>query len=164
MRNAQYWINHLGLLPHPEGGHFREVYRSDEIIRLDSLPDRFTGDRTFSTSIYFLLTKNEFSTFHKINSDELWHFYDGDPLTIYVIDNMGVLTVHKLGLFPDKGILPQVTIRANHWFASETTGNFSLVGCTVSPGFDFSDFEIAERQMLISQFDEHRDIIERYTR
>ena len=164
MRDAQYWINHLDLLPHPEGGHFKEVYRSDEKIKRSALPGRFPDDRAFSTSIYFLLQKREFSAFHKIKSDEVWHFYDGDPVSITMIDDKGKLTTYKLGLSPHKGIMPQVTIPANNWFASETTGNFSLVGCTVSPGFDFDDFEMADRDLLISQNGEHREIIERLTR
>ncbi len=164
MRNAQYWISHLNLLPHPEGGHFKEVYRSDEKIKRSSLPDRFPDDRAFSTSIYFLLQKDEFSAFHKIKSDEVWHFYDGDPVSIYMIDDKGKLTTYKLGLSPHNDIMPQVTIPANNWFASETTGNFSLVGCTVSPGFDFDDFEMGDRNLLISQNGEHREIIEQYTR
>ncbi len=163
MRDAHYWINHLNLLPHPEGGYYKEVYRSGEEINKESLPDRFQGTRAFSTSIYFLLEKGDFSAFHRIKSDEVWHFYDGAPISIYVIDNEGALTIHKLGLSPDKGITPQLTIPANHWFASESTGNFSLVGCTVAPGFDFIDFEMADRNSLINLYTEHREIIEKYT-
>lgn len=164
MRDASFWVKHLNLLPHPEGGYFKEVYKSDEVIKKNSLPDRFSGDRAFSTSIYFLLEKNDFSAFHKIKSDEVWHFYDGDTIAIYVIDNEGELTVHKLGLSPDKGIMPQITIPANTWFASESTGSFSLVGCTVSPGFDFNDFEMGNRNTLFNNYPEHREIITRYTR
>jgi len=124
MRNAQYWINHLNLLPHLEGGYFNEVYRSGEEITKESLPDRYLGNRPFSTSIYFLLEKSNFSAFHRIKSDETWHFYDGDPVSIYVIDDKGKLVNYKLGLSPDTGIMPQVTIPANNWFASESSGNF----------------------------------------
>jgi len=164
IRDASYWIEHLNLLPHPEGGYYKEVYRSGEEVKRQSLPDRFPGDRSFSTSIYFLLEKDNFSAFHRIKSDEVWHFYDGDPISIYVIDTDGILTLYKLGLSPDKGIVPQVTIPANTWFASESTGKFSLVGCTVSPGFDFNDFEMADRGLLIKQLENQHKIIEKFTR
>lgn len=164
MRNAQYWIQHLNLIPHKEGGYFREVYRSNEQILANSLPERFTDDRVFSTAIYFLLEKGDFSTFHKIKSDEIWHFYDGDPVNIHIIDDNGFLTTTKLGLSAENNILPQATITANQWFAAETIGEFSLVGCTVSPGFDFNDFEIAERNSLVKLHNEHRKIIEQFTR
>ena len=164
MRNAEYWIKHLNLLPHQEGGYFKEVYRSVEEIKRSSLPDRFPGDRAFSTSIYFLLEKGDFSAFHKIKSDELWHFYDGAPISIHVINDNGILTTYKLGLSPENKIMPQVTIFANQWFAAESLGDFSLVGCTVSPGFDFNDFEIAERNNLINLHKEHKKIIEQFTR
>ncbi|MAE08183.1 MAG: hypothetical protein CL661_05420 [Bacteroidetes bacterium] len=164
MRNAQYWIKNLDLIPHKEGGYFREVYRSHEQILKCSLPDRFTDNKVFSTSIYFMLEKSDFSAFHKIKSDEIWHYYDGDPITIYVIDNNGKLNTYQLGLSPENNIMPQITIYANQWFAAETMGDFSLVGCTVSPGFDFHDFEIAERNELIGLYKEHRKIIEQFTR
>lgn len=164
MRNAQYWIKHLDLLPHKEGGYFKEVYRSVGEIKNSSLPQRFPGDRAFSTSIYFLLENRDFSAFHKIKSDELWHFYDGAPISIYVINDNGILTTYKLGLSPEKNIMPQVTIFANQWFAAESMGDFSLVGCTVSPGFDFHDFEIAKRNKLINLHKEHKQIIEQFTR
>lgn len=164
MRNAQYWIQHLNLLPHKEGGYYKEVYRSNEQVLKNSLPERFTNDRVFSTSIYFLLEKGDFSAFHKIKSDEIWHHYDGAPVTIHVINNEGLLSTRKLGLSPEIKIMPQVTITANHWFAAETMGDFSLVGCTVSPGFDFHDFEIADRNVLLNNYIEHKKIIEQFTR
>lgn len=164
MRDANYWIKHLNLLPHPEGGYFREVYRSDEKIKGSSLPDRFTNDRHINTSIYFLLCKDMFSAFHRIKSDEIWHFYDGDHVSIYMINDENKLITYKLGLLPEKGILPQITIPANNWFASESTGDFSLVGCTVSPGFNFNDFEMGDRNSMIYQYPKHRNIIERLTK
>jgi uncharacterized protein len=163
MRNAQYWIKHLNLIRHPEGGYFKEVYRSKENISDNCLPQRFSSERAFSTSIYYLLEKGDFSAFHKIKSDELWHFYDGDPISIYVIDEDCNLTTYKLGLSPENDILPQVSIFANQWFASESMGEYSLVGCTVSPGFDFSDFEIADRDTLKNSYSKHAKIIEKFT-
>jgi predicted cupin superfamily sugar epimerase len=164
MKNASYWINSLNLLPHPEGGYYKETYRSSGKIKDSSLPTNFIGNRAFSTAIYFLLEKGNFSAFHRIKSDELWHFYDGDPIAIHVINNNGILTTHMLGKQPDKGIFPQITIPANSWFASESIGNYSLAGCTVSPGFDFNDFEMADRNKLIGLHSKHISIIEKFTR
>ncbi len=164
MNNSSYWINSLNLLPHPEGGYYKEAYRSIENIDTKSLPERFAGNRPFSTAIYFLLEKGNFSAFHRIKSDELWHFYDGDPIAIHVINNNGILITHMLGLQPHKGLFPQITIPANTWFASESIGDFSLAGCTVSPGFDFTDFEMANREVLTSLFPDHHTIIKQFTR
>ena len=164
MKDSAYWINSLGLLPHPEGGFYKETYRSNEEITNNALPDRFSGNRSFATAIYFLLEEGNFSAFHKIKSDEIWHFYDGSPVLIHTIDNDGTLITYKLGNSPIDGVFPQITIPANTWFASESTGNFSLVGCTVSPGFDFNDFEMANRKMLVNLFEKHRAIIEKFTR
>ncbi len=163
MKTSKFWINKLDLLSHPEGGYFKEVYRSSEKIDLSSLPLGFNGNRSLSTSIYFLLEKGQFSAFHKIKSDEIWHFYDGNPLTIYVINVEGNIEQYKLGLDPDNNFLPQVTIPANCWFAAATKGDYTLVGCTVSPGFDFHDFTMADRNELINQFPVHRKIIEDFT-
>jgi len=164
MKDSAYWINSLGLLPHPEGGFYKETYRSNEEITNNALPDRFSGNRSFATAIYFLLEEGNFSAFHKIKSDEIWHFYDGSPVLIHTIDNDGTLITYKLGNSPIDGVFPQITIPANTWFASESTGNFSLVGCTVSPGFDFNDFEMANRKRLVNLFEKHRAIIEKFTR
>src|SRR4051794_33637280 len=95
--NAQYYINHLNLQPHPEGGYFKETYRAKETIAAEALPSRFNGDRSFSTSIYYLLQQGDFSAFHKINSDECWHFYAGQTLLIHVIENDGTYSCIKLG-------------------------------------------------------------------
>lgn len=164
MTTAKYWIKNLNLLPHPEGGFYKESYRSSEIIPHNYMPNRFDGDRAFSTAIYFLLEKGNFSAFHRIKSDEIWHFYDGDSVAIYEINNKGIFTKHILGKQIDKGELLQIVIPANSWFASESTGNFSLVGCTVAPGFDFNDFEMAKQNILINQFEQHQNIIKKFTR
>lgn len=163
MKTSSYWVEKLELLPHPEGGYFKELYRSSEDIKQDSLPIRFTGNRSFSTSIYFLLEKNQKSAFHRIKSDELWHFYDGEPATIFVIDDSGKLTEYKIGLSPEDNIFPQVIIPANCWFAAESNGNFTLAGCTVSPGFDFEDFEMASRENLTKIFPHLKQLILKFT-
>ena len=163
MRSSKYWIDKLNLVSHPEGGYFKDVYRSDESLKAASLPSRFLGDRSFSTAIYFLLEKGQKSAFHRIKSDELWHFYDGDPVIIYIIDQKGSLSTLKLGLNFNKGYSPQIVIPANCWFAAETEGNFTLSGCTVAPGFNFDDFELAARNKLSEEFPQHKVLINKFT-
>ena len=164
MRTADYWVQKLNLLPHPEGGYFRETYRSSESIAAENLPIGFVGDRNHSTAIYFLLENGQRSVFHKIKSDEIWHFYDGDPLIIYVIEENGSITELELGLTDDNDGLPQAVVPAGRWFAAESTGEYTLVGCTVSPGFDFADFEMADRSELVGDYPNLKDIIQKFTK
>ncbi len=165
MKDASYWIAALDMQGHPEGGFFKEVYRSDERLPASALPARFGGDRAFSTSIYFLLRSNEFSSLHRIQSDEIWHFYDGASLTVHVIDTAGSLQELRLGRNVERGERFQVVVKAGNWFGAtvESSESFALVGCTVAPGFDFADFELAKREDLLAQFPEHRAVIERLT-
>jgi uncharacterized protein len=162
---ASYWIDKLQLTSHIEGGAFREVYRSALIIPLRSLPLFFQGDRNVSTSIYFLLTKGQFSAFHRIASDELWHFYFGDPLLIHEIGHNGNLITHRLGNDPEKGECFQAVVRAGSWFASVPAegSEYALVGCTVAPGFDFGDFELAGPALAL-QYPQYEKIIGDLTR
>ena len=162
-QQARKYIKQLGLIKHPEGGYFKEVYRSGEIIRQKHLPKRYKSARNFSTSIFFLLEGNQFSSFHKLKSDELWHFYDGSTVLIYVIDKQGNLSVNKLG--NEKQCSFQITIKKGNWFAAEIENkkSFSLFGCTVSPGFDFEDFELGNRDTLVKNFPLHKKIIKRLT-
>ena len=160
-RDSNYWVKKLKLEPHPEGGWFKEVYRSKETIDHSALPDKFTGSRNYSTAIYYLLEKGDYSAFHRIKSDELWHFYDGDSLEIIEIALSGELTKHILGLDIDAVTRPQITIPAGSWFAARPLGNYTLAGCTVSPGFDFQDFEMASREALLNEFPQHKNIIEK---
>lgn len=151
--------------PHPEGGWYKETYRSEGAIPSSVLAG-FDGDRSYATGIYFLLTKENFSAFHRIKSDEMWHFYDGDGLTVHEIKPDNEYVEHKLGLELENGEKPQLVIKAKSWFASEVKqgGSWCLVGCTVSPGFHFQDFELAERDELISEYPDHSTIITRLTR
>src|SRR5438128_11315414 len=103
MKNAQYWIEKLGLEKHPEGGWFKEVYKADERIKKEHLHKRYSGDRHHSTSIYFLITSKEFSAFHRIKSDELWHFYNGSVITVHMINGDGKYSKVKLGREHEKG-------------------------------------------------------------
>ncbi len=168
MNDATFWIERLDLRPHPEGGYFRETYRAGETIAPPALPERFGGARAFSTAVYFLLTRDAFSAFHRIRSDELWHFYAGDAVTLVILDadGKGALTTASLGRDPVRGDSPQVVIPAGAWFAAEVAsqGEFALVGCTVAPGFDFADFELGERVQLVQRYPHHRGVIERLTR
>ena len=166
MASAEAWIEQLALTPHPEGGYFREVYRSDGVIKKAALPDGFSGDRNYATSIYFLLQGDDFSSFHRIRQDELWHFHDGVPLTVHVISGDGNYSELKLGLDPTNGYLPQGVVKAGSWFAAtiEDSAGFSLVACTVAPGFEFADFEMPTEEALTSLFPQHADLIHRLTR
>lgn len=157
------YINNLELLPHPEGGYYKETYRSSSLIEGNG---EFPGGRAFATAIYFLIEANNFSAFHKIKSDETWHFYGGSALEVIELDVFGKLTSTVVG--PDilNGQLLQYTVAAGNWFASRVLNGapFSLVGCTVAPGFDFRDFEMAKRQELLNSFPQHSDIITALTR
>ena len=166
MRTSEHWIRELGLTPHPEGGHFRETYRSAETVAADALPDRFDGDRCLGTAIYFLLAGANFSAFHRIRSDEAWHFHDGTGLTIHVLTAGGTHERRLLGLDVERGDSPQVVVPAGYWFAAEVTSpdGFALVSCTVAPGFDYLDFELADRAALAAQYPPHRELVERLTR
>jgi hypothetical protein len=164
-RTAEYWINKLQLTTHIEGGAFREMYRSAVTAPAATLPPAFTGDRSFCTCIYFLLQHHQFSAFHKIKSDEGWHFYYGDPLIVYEIDQKGHMIEHRLGCDPDNNESFQCVIGAGNWFAARLApgGSYALVGCTVSPGFDFVDFELANQQELIAAYPEHESLIKALT-
>ena len=164
--SARFWIEHLQLTHHIEGGSFREVYRSPLIATLSSPPGGPASERNFSTSIYFLLEQGQFSAFHRIRSDEVWHFYTGDTLLIYEIDSNGGLQIHRLGKDPGKEEAFQTVIKAGNWFASAVVenGEYALVGCTVSPGFEFADFELANKEELLKTFPVHGELINRFCR
>src|SRR4051794_9741799 len=115
---ASDWITYLQLHPHPEGGHFRETYRSTEVIPQSGLPNRFSGGRSFSTAIYFLLQETEFSALHRIKADEIWHFYAGTPLVVTVIDPAGTLSQIHLGPHPLQGQTFQACVPAGCWFGA----------------------------------------------
>lgn len=163
---AKDYIEHLQLLPHPEGGYYKETYRSDWMISESIAEKGFTGDRSLVTAIYFLIEKDNFSALHRIKSDEIWHFYAGDPLEVIEISGEGELICTKIGNNILNGEQPQYTVKAGRWFGSRVLkgGAFSLVGCTVAPGFDFRDFEMGDRGKLVSDFQEYWEIIGEMTR
>lgn len=164
-RTADYWIDKLHLEPHPEGGFFRESYRSAGVIPASALPNYF-GSRNFSTAIYFLLKGNQFSAFHKLKSDEVWHFYDGCSLNIHVILPEGTLITKTLGADFDNGESLQQVIPANHWFAAKPAdaNGFTLAGCTLAPGFDFNDFELGTFAQLSGLFPQHTTVFRGFAR
>ncbi len=166
MNRGEQWIEALQLRRHPEGGWFREMYRAEETIPHQSLPSRFTGDRPFSTAIYFLVNETDFSALHRFKQDELWHFYDGTSLTIHMIDPAGTYSAVKLGRNIQAGEEPMAVVKAGSLFGGSVNdpNSYALVCCTVAPGFDFADFEMPSRAQLLEQYPQHRQIIEQLTR
>jgi len=165
MNSAGYWINTLELQPHPEGGHYRETYRAGGRIPATGRPGDCDGPRAYSTAIYFLLQGREISSLHRLKSDELWHFYTGATLTLHLLDPRGGHHQIRLGDDPTTGSSFQACIPAGTWFGAmvDDPASFTLVGCTVAPGFDFTDFELGRRQALRQQFPQHADIIKALT-
>jgi uncharacterized protein len=203
--SAKYWIERLRLERHPEGGYFRQTYKSGSIVEPqvseNSRPTKSTlvaksairvgqpgpgGARAASTAIYFLLEGKSFSAFHRLRWDEMWHFYGGSPLVVHVINAAGEYSSIFLGDDPGADQVFQAVVKAGCWFASEIVRNphpstgsgqaftqnrgeaghppWALVGCTVAPGFEFEDFELAKREELMRRFPQHRELIERLTR
>lgn len=169
MLTAQQLTEALGLLPHPEGGFYRETYRAHDLLPQEALGTRHSGPRAASTAIYFLVTAGSFSALHRIASDEVWHFYAGHPLEVISIDEHDVLHVVRLGMDLAAGQVPQYVVPQGRWFGSRllaphASDAYALVGCTVAPGFDFADFELAERSALLARYPQHAAFVEALTR
>lgn len=160
---AKYYIQKLQLKKHPEGGYYREIYRANEMFYIDQ--PKKSLKRNVSTSIYFLLEGAQVSKFHKLKSDEQWHFYDGTAVKIFIIDEYGKLKEIILGKKIESGELFQTVIKKSNWFAAEVLSkkSYALIGCTVSPGFDFSDFELGKRKNLTEDYPKHIEIIKKFT-
>jgi hypothetical protein len=156
----------LRMVKHPEGGYYRETFRSADEIQVAGLPARYGASRSASTAIYFLLEGNEISALHRIQSDEVWHFYAGSALTLHVIAPGGHARTCVLGPDVDRGDAFQAVVPARHWFGATVndTSSFALVGCTVAPGFCFEDIELGDRGALVAKYPQHRALIERLTR
>ncbi|MDR3369227.1 cupin domain-containing protein [Rhodoferax sp.] len=163
---AQSYVQTLQMQPHPEGGYFKETYRSAQVMDVARPGSAELASRNISTGIYFLLEQGNFSAFHKIRSDEMWHFYAGHALEVLELAENGQMRCTRLG--PDllHGEVFQHVVPADTWFAARVAGNgaFSLVGCTVAPGFDFADFSMADRAALLAAFPQHRQTITDLTR
>ncbi|MDD2998266.1 MAG: cupin domain-containing protein [Candidatus Riflebacteria bacterium] len=158
---AREWVTALNLRQHPEGGYFAEVYRADGCIPRNILPGH-QGDRPFMTSIYFMLPSGTVSRFHRLKSDEVWYHHAGGSLTIHQLDVEGNYLTLRLGAALARGECLQAVVRAGTWFgATADTDEAALVGCAVAPGFDFADFELADRQNMLADFSQHHEIIRR---
>jgi predicted cupin superfamily sugar epimerase len=157
---ADALIAALDLRPHPEGGFYREIYRSP--LSLDGLPHG--APRPALTGIYFLLPAGTFSAWHRVRSDEVWHHYQGDPVRLHVIVG-GVHHSHRLGQDILAGERPQVVVPADAWQAAEPIGDrYALCGCNVAPGFDFADFEMPEADDLVRLLPDHAALARRLGR
>ena len=156
--SAENIISDLNLLKHPEGGWYSETYRSQGDLETER------GKRSVATVIYFMLKSGEKSAFHRLESDEFWYFHQGSSLDVHVIDKDGSYTLHNIGFLDGKGTKPQILLPAGCWFAAECSdeNSYSLVSCSVHPGFDFEDFELADKSKLLEQFPQHREIISLY--
>jgi len=159
-RTVSYWIEHLNLQPHPEGGYYREIFRSEqEVVRNQS-----STVRQACTSIYYLLSGADYSGFHRIASDEIWYFHKGEPLLLHVIDQNGIYGKFELADL-ETGSL-SIAIKAGCWFAAEipSKDGYTLASCAVAPGFEFSEFEMAKEANLIELYPSHSLLFNRLCR
>ena len=158
--NAAYWIEHLRLQPHPEGGYYKEIFRSNQQVLRPGADEA----KQACTSIYYLLEGNDFSGFHRLASDELWYFHKGMPLVIHVIDDAGLYIAHELS-DAETGSL-SIVIQGGLWFASGIPSGegFTLVSCAVAPGFDFSEFEMAKKEEMKTLYPQHTDLLNKFCR
>ncbi len=164
MTSIDKFISKLGLLPHPEGGYYKETYRSKGKTNFIAEGLSEKSIRNYSTCIYYLLTDDTFSAFHRIRQDEIWHFYSGNTIHLYTISPEGELNEILIGSNIENNEVPQYVVPAGFWFAARVEKDFALAGCTVSPGFDFRDFELANRDQLVSRFPHCKEIILNLTR
>jgi len=166
MLTAERIIKLYNMKPLPdEGGYYVETYRSQEGIEKACLPERFGEDRCHSTAIFYLLTPDTKSFFHRLKSDEIYHFYLGDPVQMVLIHPNGTTKVLFLGQDLQAGQFVQAVVPAGIWMGSMLLegGKFALMGTTVAPGFEFSDREMGEREMLLDQYPQHEGFIKMLT-
>ncbi len=165
MKSAEYWIQHLQLMPHTEGGFFRETYRSNIPIPMDKLPRGFSEERKIVTSIYYLLRSEDVSKMHRLKSDEIWYFHCGSTMRIHMIDTEGNKHTFYLGDNYEKAESFSLLIPAGNIFCAEIVKNdsYCLVSCVVAPGFDYKDYEIFEQEDLLQAYPKHTDLITRFT-
>jgi predicted cupin superfamily sugar epimerase len=164
---AQEIIDALGMEPHPtEGGWFVETYRCPESAEGDGLPGRYAASRTHSTAIYYLLTPDTFSEIHRLRSDEVYHFYLGDPVEMLQLRPNGTGEVLTLGTDLASGQRPQVLVPREVWQGSRLVegGRFALLGCTVAPGFEPEDYDGGAREDLVRRYPEYASLIKALTR
>jgi len=164
MDKINKWVKNLKMTEHPEGGYYSVEYVSPHRITAEGLDVSFDGTRALSSSIYFLIDEGNVSNFHRLKADEIWYYHDGEPLTIAMITENGEYISYELGLDFEKGQRPQVLVPAGCIFGSYPKSGYSLVSCMVSYAFEFEDFELFDRQDLLNQYPEHKEIIEKLTR
>ena len=166
MKSKNELISHFNLKRHPEGGYYAEVHKSGLQIAQAGLPVNFDGPRSSLTSIYFLLEAGDNSNFHRLKSDEIWYFFGGENLLIHVIDPAGKYYILKLGADLDAGYCLQHVVPAGSWFGASVDSDcgFALVGCAVAPGFEFDDFELAQREQLSAEYPQYIEIIKKLTK
>jgi hypothetical protein len=162
---AEQLIEALGLRAHPEGGYFREIHRSEEAVPAGALPERYSGSRAYATSILFLITAESFSALHRLDSDEIYHFYLGGPVDLSILHADGRAETVRLGHDVLRGERVQHVVPRGAWQGSRLAGDapLALLGCTVAPGFDFDDFEMADRNALIARHPDHAALIRSLT-
>jgi predicted cupin superfamily sugar epimerase len=163
---ADALIHVLGLQPHPkEGGYFRETYRCDEVVAAPALAPRYRSDRSVSTAIYYLLTPSTYSALHRLQSDEVFHFYLGSPVRMLQLSAEGTGQTIVLGHDLTRGQRLQFVVPRGVWQGSflEPGGDLALLGCTVAPGFDYADYESGSRDQLLAQYPQFADLIRRLT-
>jgi len=165
MQDAQFWILKLDLIEHPEGGYYREVYRSHEFIEGNQLKDNRKGRRNLATSIYFLLKSGERSLLHMLKSDETWYYHHGNPIHLFCIDSEGILEEVIIGPDIENHEFPQYTVPEGTIFGGLVYGeaNFCLSSCMVAPGFSFEDFQLLSRHYLLEKYPRHKEIILKLT-
>jgi predicted cupin superfamily sugar epimerase len=159
-------IAKFDLVPHPEGGFYKETYRSEGFVKKNSLSGVYSGERNYSTCIYFVITSASFSAFHKIHQEEIWHFYLGSSITIHLISPEGEYSVVVLGNNIINGEIPQYVVKGEWWFAVTVNedDSYALTGCTVAPGFNFDDFILPSQKELIDLFPHLTQEISKLTR
>lgn len=164
--SAERIVDLLGMQPHPEGGWFVETWRADEHVVPHALPARYEGPRAHGTSIYYLLTRDTFSAMHRLQSDEVWHHYRGASLELLLLHPGGRGETVRLGGDLEAGERPQLVVPRGTWQGARVaaSGSWTLVGCTVSPGFAFDDFELGRRARLVDAYPSHTDTIRELTR
>ena len=159
---AEEIIQLLNLEPHPEeGGFFVETYRSVGQVEAHGLPARYAGPRYFGTAIYYLLTPETFSEMHRLQSDEVFHFYLGDPVEMLQLGPDGEGRVVMLGTDLATGMRPQVVVQRGVWQGARLAqgGSYALLGCTVAPGFEYVDYESGQREALIREYPQFETLI-----
>ncbi|MDS0526981.1 cupin domain-containing protein [Clostridium sp. SHJSY1] len=165
MYTADYFIKNLNMTPHQEGGFFKESFISKDNISDSRLNVESEEAKKLWTSIYFLLRDGEVSNFHRLKSDEMWYYHSGSSLTIYMISPEGELITEELGLNIEKGEKPQILVPKDYIFGSAMNNpGYALVGCMVSPGFEFKDFELFDREYLLEKYPKYEQIILKLTK